>query len=159
MKIFKGKIVGFKGSRDSGIGYLSIKCSRTCLVFNVPCQSDCIAKDLDRHFGDVISGYMYQEVYTRYNEEGTIITGITPVNENIKGKNREAKNMTTTTNKDKGGKTPSAPDKRVAPNTLSQKELRRRRDAMLAMGKRLGFKEKPLDGAIIWFQEGTLFYS
>jgi len=136
MKIFKGKIVDFKGSRDSEIGYLSIKCSKTRLVFNVPCQSDCIAKDLDRHFGDVISGYMYQEVYTQYNEAGDIIMGITPV-------------------KDKPGKTPLKNDKK-APNTPYGVEHRMRmRGKLLALAKELGFKEVPLKGAIIRISEGT----
>ncbi len=156
MKIFKGKIVDFKGSRNSRIGYLSIKCSKTRLVFNVPCQSDCIAKDLDRHFGDVVSGYMYQEVYTQYNEAGDIIMGITPVNENIKEKNRETNYMTTTTSKEKPGKTPSKNDKK-APNTRSMEHRMRMREKLLALGKERGYKEGRLDGAIIWFSEGTLF--
>ena len=157
MKIFKGKIVDFKSYWDSRFGYLSIKCSKTRLVFNVPCQSDCITKDLNGHFGDVISGYMYQEVYTQYNETGTIITGITPANENVEVKNREVNNMTVTTSKAKPGKTPLKPDKKAAPNTLSTEELKRRRDAGLAMAKRLGFKHVPLEGAIIRIPEGTLF--
>jgi len=157
MKIFKGKIVDFKSSRESRIGYLSIKCLKTRLVFNVPCQSDCIAKDLDRHFDDLISGYMYQEVYTQYNETGAIITGITPANENIAEKNREAKYMTTTTNKEKPGKTPSRPDKKAAPNTLSKEERRARSAATLAFFKERGFKEVPLKGAIIRIPEDRFF--
>ena len=65
--------------------------------------------------------------------------------------------MTTSTNKDKPGKTPSEQDKRAARNTVSPEELKRNHDALRAMGKRLGFKEGRLDGAIIWFSEGTLF--
>ena len=65
--------------------------------------------------------------------------------------------MTTTTNKDKPGKTPSVPDKKAAPNMLSQEELKRRRDNMLAMGKELGFKHHgPLKEAIIQIPEGPL---
>ena len=85
MKISKGKIVDFKNSRGSRLGHLNIKCSETHLLFNVPCKSDCIVKDLDRLFGDVISGYMYQEVYTQYDETGTVITGVRPVPEPLRG--------------------------------------------------------------------------
>jgi hypothetical protein len=109
-----------------------------------------------RHFGDVVSGYMYQEVYTQYNEAGDIIMGITPVNENIKEKNRETNYMTTTTSKEKPGKTPSKNDKK-APNTRSMEHRMRMREKLLALGKERGYKEGRLDGAIIWFSEGTLF--
>lgn len=100
---------------------------------------------------------MYQEVYTEYNEAGTIITSITPVNDNIAEKNREAKYMTTTTHKEKPGSKPLKPDKKLAPNTLSQEELKKRHDAIRAFGKERGYKEGRLNGAIIWFPEGPLF--
>ena len=69
----------------------------------------------------------------------------------------EENNMTTTTNKDKPGKTPLSPDKKSVRNTVSLEERKRRRDAMLDMAKELGFKKVPLKGAIIWFPDGTLF--
>ena len=63
--------------------------------------------------------------------------------------------MTTTTSKDKPGSKPLKPDKKVAPNTLSQKELKRRQENMLAMGRSLGFKKVPFKGVIIQIPEGT----
>ena len=65
--------------------------------------------------------------------------------------------MTTTTNKEKPGKKPLKPGKKVAPNTLSKKKLKARSDAILAFGKEQCFKEVPPKGAIIWIPEGTLF--
>ena len=67
----------------------------------------------------------------------------------------EENNMTTTTNKEKPGKTPLEPGKKAAPNTLSQEELKARSDATLAFFKERGFKEVPLKGAIIRIPEGT----
>jgi hypothetical protein len=84
---------------------------------------------------------MYQEVYIQYNEAGDIIMGITPVNENIKEKNREANYMTTKTSKEKPGKTPSRPDKKAAPNTPLPETWEESRAALLALADELGFKK------------------
>lgn len=62
--------------------------------------------------------------------------------------------MTTTTNKDKPGKTPSAPDKKDR-SMLSVEERKKSRDAAMALAKERGYKERRLEGAIIWIPEGT----
>jgi hypothetical protein len=67
----------------------------------------------------------------------------------------EENNMTTTTNKDKPGKTPSAPDKK-APNMPYGLEHRiRMREKLLALARERGYKEGRLEGAIIRIPEGT----
>ena len=88
MKILKGKIVDFKSSRDSRIGYLSIKDSGTGLVFSVPCDSKSIAEDLEEYFGDVISstgkinevgGHIFQEIFWSYDQDGRLFGSFVPV--------------------------------------------------------------------------------
>ena len=65
--------------------------------------------------------------------------------------------MTTTTNKERPVAKPSKTDSKKAPNMLSAAERKKSLDAGPALAKKHGFKEGRLDGAIIWFSEGTLF--
>jgi hypothetical protein len=88
MNIFKGKIVSFKGSQDSGIGYLNIKDSATGLVFSVPCEKTPTIRALENCFGNVISsdrrvnkvgGHTFQEIFWFYDQDGGILKGFVPV--------------------------------------------------------------------------------
>jgi len=63
--------------------------------------------------------------------------------------------MTSTTNKDGPGKTPSAPDKKTPNMPYGMEHRRRIREKFLALARERGYKEGRLDGAIIWIPEGT----
>ena len=64
--------------------------------------------------------------------------------------------MTTSKSKDGPGSKPLKTDSKKAPNTPSGVEHRMRmRGKLLALAKEHGFKERRLDGAIIWIPEGT----
>ena len=73
--------------------------------------------------------------------------------------------MTTTTNKDKPGKTPSSegrqdlnnPNNRKNYTPLTVEERKKVRDYRLAMAKKSGFKHVPFKGVIIQIPEGPLF--
>jgi hypothetical protein len=90
MNIFKGKIVSFKGSQNSGIGYLNIKDSATGLVFSIPCEKTPTIRALENCFGNFISsdrkankvgGHTFQEIFWFYDQDGGILKGFVPVDQ------------------------------------------------------------------------------
>ena len=89
MEIRKGKLVQFRGSWGSGLGYLEIKDSETGVTERVPCDNGATVRALEAAFGDVITpghtangdGYRGQEVYWSYDELGLVLGGFTPVDD------------------------------------------------------------------------------
>ena len=67
----------------------------------------------------------------------------------------EENNMTTTTNKGRPGKTPLKSDKKGRNMPYDMEHRLRMREKLLALAKEHGFKERRLEGAIIWIPEGT----
>jgi len=87
VEIRKGKLIRFRGSWGSGLGYLEIVDSETGVPELVPCDNGATVRALEAAFGDVITdghtangdGYRGQEVYWSYDELGLVLGGFTPV--------------------------------------------------------------------------------
>lgn len=87
-EVYKGKIVGFKGSWGSGIGYLMIEDSDLGTLLAVPCDNGATVRALECAFGNVIGdghtvkedgGYVGKEIFWGYDEFGLVMAGFTPV--------------------------------------------------------------------------------
>ena len=87
MEIRKGKLIQFRGSWGSGLGYLEIEDSETGAHELVPCDNGATVRALEAAFGNVITqghtangdGYKDREVYWSYDELGLVLEGFTPV--------------------------------------------------------------------------------
>ena len=87
VEIKKGKLIQFRGSWGSGLGYLEIEDSETGEHEYVPCDNGATVRALESAFGDVITpehtangnGYKGQEVYWSYDEFGLVLAAFTPI--------------------------------------------------------------------------------
>ena len=90
MLIEKGKILEFRGSWGSGLGYLVIEDSKTGQILAVPCENASTVRALEGAFGNVIApghsvdpqgGHVGQEVYWSYDDMGLTLEAFTPVDQ------------------------------------------------------------------------------
>lgn len=92
MDIYKGKLKGFRGSWESGLGYLLIEDNETGSVDSIPCDNGPTVRALEACFGNAIdkahtvkcdqeAGFYDKEVYWSYDDFGLTLAGFTPVDE------------------------------------------------------------------------------
>ena len=89
MLIHKGKLIQFRGTWGSGMGFLQIADSETGVVESVPCDNGPTVRALEGCFSNVITeghtasgdGYKGREVFWSYDECGLTLGGFTPVEE------------------------------------------------------------------------------
>ena len=100
--VHKGKIVGFQGSWDSGLGYLTIKDSKTHELKSVPCENAPTVRALEAAFGNVVGnahdvrvkgGHIGKEIFWTYDEMGLVLGGFMPVKMASEEVKRLYKNM------------------------------------------------------------------
>ena len=87
MTIEKGKIIEFRGTWLSGLGYWVIEDSKTGTIRNVTCENAPTVRALEGAFGDVITpghsvdpqgGHVGKEIYFSCDDLG-LLDGFTPV--------------------------------------------------------------------------------
>jgi len=92
MDVRKGKLKGFRGSWESGLGSLIIEDSETEITEEIPCDNGPTVRALEGCFGNVIgekhcvksdqeAGFYDKEVYWSKDEMGLTLAGFTPVDE------------------------------------------------------------------------------
>ena len=87
MEIRKDKLIQFRGSWGSGLGFLEIEDSETGVPERVPCDNGVTVRALEDAFGNVVTeghtangnGYKGREVYWSLDEFGLVLAAFTPV--------------------------------------------------------------------------------
>lgn len=92
MDVRKGKLKGFRGSWESGLGFLVIEDSETGSIEEIPCENGPTVRALEGCFGNVIgdahcvkpdqeAGFYDREVYWSVDKFGFVLAGFTPIDE------------------------------------------------------------------------------
>jgi len=88
MEILRGRIVHFKCTVFSDVGYITIREYETGIIFNIPCEKSATAQALNTFFGagaDInnpicqIYGHAFQDILWTCNPESGLLGEFTPI--------------------------------------------------------------------------------